>query len=322
MKYDKIFFNTSRLWPKAMYVLNNIPDTYYFGGKHPHPCRPATGIYNIAAYEFLSSLETAIEKYENYIPVDDIVILNADNENFFRELVEKCEKIIANICSFYDECFLIFISMSEPSMNNPIVAFDWLKSNGYDTGSIFKNYSFEAIKFWQEINNRLKHNNQKLSFILASEGVNHVEGFFIEGYTSVNSIGFDPTFHGKKNNMSDGISFKKFFKEVFLSFFYISDMLLKAVEQHLKKYHNYKLNYRISSNGDEDRIKNIWNKLSDMDYIYFPDEYKIKYTKIGRYKISYLHKTVFFSPIPGKLKLKMAFSGDGVTNKISCPMYQ
>ena len=312
MKYDKSFNNT-RLYPKAKYILNNIPDTYYFGNKHPHPCRPAAAIYNISSYEVLLSLETAIEKYENY---------NADVniEIFFNELIEKCEKTIANICSFYDECFLIFISMSEPTNNNPIVAFEWLKNNEYETGSNFKNFSFEAIKIWQEINNRLKHNNQKLSYILATEGTNHVEGFYIEGYTSDNSIGFDPTFHGENNNMSQGISFKKFFKEIFLTYFYISDILLKVVEQHLIKYYNYKLNYKITVNENDEIIKTLWNKLSDMDYIYFPDEYKIKYSKIERYKISYPHKTVLFNPKTMELKVK--YSADGVTTKYQFPSYE
>lgn len=310
MKYDKIFNNT-RLYPKAKYILNNIPNIYYFGDKHPHPCRPAAAIYNIASYEILSSLETAIGKYENYNTDVNIEI-------FFSELIEKCEKIIANICSFYDECYLILISMSEPSANNPIIAFDWLKTNGYDSGGIFKNYSFEAIKIWQEINNRLKHNNQKLSYFLATEDTNHVEGFYVEGYTSENSIGPDPTFHSIKNNMSQGISFKKAFKEIFLSYFYISDMLLKSVEHHLKKYHNYKLNYKISVNENDDLIKNLWNKLSKMNYIYFPDEYKIKYSKIEKYKISYPHKTVLFNPRTMKIKVK--FSADGVTSKYQLPM--
>jgi hypothetical protein len=85
-----------------------------------------------------------------------------------------------------------------------------------------------------------------------------------------------------------------------------------------KKYHNYKLNYKISVNENDDLIKNIWNKLSKMDYIYFPDEYKIKYSKIEKYKISYPHKTVLFNPRTMEIKVK--FSADGVTSKYQLPM--
>lgn len=310
VKYDKTF-NSDKLLPKASYILKNIPNTYYFGDKHPHPCRPPSAIYNIATHEVLNSLNIAIKKFEDYNT--DVNI-----EVFFTDLIEKCEKVIANICSLYDECYLILISISKPTTNNPTKAVEWLKTNGYDTGGIFTSYSFEAIKIWQEIYNRLKHNNQKLSYFLATENENHVEGFYIEGYTSENSIGPDPTFHGKKNNMSEGISFKKFFKEIFLSFFYISDKLLKVVEQHLQKYHNHKLNYKIAMNENIELITEIWNKLTDMDYIYFPDEYKIKYAKIEKYKISYPHKSILYNPKTMDIKVK--FSSDGVTTKYQLPM--
>jgi len=310
MKYNKMFV-ANRLYPKAKYVLKNIPKTYFFGDKHPHPCRPAVAIYNVSSHELLKSLEIAIEKYESYNPSVNI-------EMFFSDLIEKTQNVIANICSFYDECFLIFVSISRDSINNPIVASDWLKINGYDSGSLFKSYSYEAIKFWQDINNRLKHNNQKLSYFLASENINHVEGFYIEGYTSENSIGPDPTLHGKKNNMSEGISFNKFYKEIFMTFYYISDNLLKTVEHHLKKYYNHKLDYKILNNENEKFIQNLWDKLSNMNYIYFPDEYRIKYSRIEKFKISYPHKNIMYNPKTMEIKVK--FSSDGVTTKYQLPM--
>ena len=312
MKYDKMFKN-SRLFPKVKYILYNIPTIYYFGDKHPQPCRQPAAIYNIASQEILESLNNAIEIFETYNINNNINI-----ELFFNNLIEKCEKVIGNICSFYDECFLIFISISKPSTDNPIIASDWLKINGYDSGSLFKNYSYEAIEIWQKINNRLKHNNQKISYFLATENINHVEGFYIEGYTKDNSIAPDPTFHNKENKMSQGISFKKFFKEVFLSYFYISDNLLKVLEHHLKKNYSYKLDFKIDVKDNDDLIKKVWDKLSDIDYIYFPDEYKIKYSRIVKYRISYPHKSVIFNP--RSMEIKVKFSGDGVTKNFQLPM--
>jgi len=310
MKYDKTF-SKSRLYPKVKYLLSNIPDIYYFGNKHPHPCRPPLAIYNIAEHEVLKSLEETTEIFEQYN--EDVNI-----ELYFNGLIDKCEKLIANICSFYDESFLILVSLSNPSSKNPTTAYDWLKENGYDSGSLLRSYCYEAIKTWQEIYNRLKHNNQKLSYLIASKNDNHVEGFYMEGYTKDNSIGPDPTFHSKSNNMSQGISFKKFFREIFLTYNYISDNLLKIVEHHLLKYHNHKLNYKITATFDESIIKTLWDKLSSMDYVYFPDEYKIKYTIVTRYKIIYPNTKLLFNPKTMDLKVK--FSSDGVTKNFQLPM--
>jgi len=310
MKYDKTF-SKNRLYPKTKYILGNISDIYYFGNKHPHPCRPPLAIYNIAEHEVLDSLVDAIEMFEQYN-------VNVNIELYFNGLIDKCEKIIANICSFYDECFLILVSLSNQSSKNPITAFDWLKENGYDSGILLRSYCYESIRTWQEIYNRLKHNNQKLSYFLASENLNHVEGFYVEGYSNDDSIGPDPTFHGKKNNMSQGISFKKLFREIFLTYNYISANLLKVVEYHLKKYHNHQLDYKTNAIFDESIIKKLWDKLSDMDYIYFPDEYNIKYTIVTKYKINYPNTKILFNPKTMEIKVK--FSGDGVTSKYQLPM--
>lgn len=310
MKYEKTFSKT-KLYPKAKYILGNIPDTYYFGKKHLYPCRPPLAIYNIAEYEVLKSLEDAIEMFEQYN--EDVNI-----ELYFNGLLDKCEKIIANICSFYDECFLILVSLSNQSNKNPMAAYDWLKENGYDSGSLLRSYYYESIKTWQEIYNRLKHNNQRLSYLLAAENENHVEGFFVEGYSKDGSIGLDPTFHSKDNNMSQGISFKKLFREIFFSYYYISDNILKVVEHHLKKYHNHKLDCKITTFFDDSLIKNLWDKLSVMSYVYFPDEYKIKYTIVTRYKIIYPNTKILFNPRTMEVKIK--FSADGVTKNFLFPM--
>jgi hypothetical protein len=310
MKYEKTF-SKNKLYPKAKYILSNIPDIYYFGNKHPYPCRPPLAIYNIAEYELLKSLEDAIVMFEQYNK-------DVNVELYFNGLLDKCEKIIANICSLYDECFLILISLSDQSNKNPKIAYDWLKENGYDSGSLLKSYCYESIKTWQEIYNRLKHNNQRLSYLFATENENHVEGFFIEGYTKDGSIGLDPTFHSKENNMSQGISFKKFFKEIFFSYYYISDNILKVVEHHLKKYHNHKLDYKITTIVDDSVIRNLWDKISAMNYVYFYDEYEIKYTIVTKYKISYPNTKILFNFKATELKVK--FSADGVTKNYQFPM--
>ncbi len=187
MKYSQTFNSDKTLLPKVSYSLALVPEILVFGSKHPRPMRAPGAIFNIAFGEVVLAIE---KLYDTWVE-------NADKHSEREKLLEsQTERLFYHMCSFYDEMFLVLIAMSPPSKENPNFAYDWLKQNGYNSGNVMKSSCSDLIKPWQEVNNRLKHNNQKLSRFTLKDREVTVEGTFVEGVTDDGAIAPDPTIHG------------------------------------------------------------------------------------------------------------------------------
>lgn len=315
MKYNKTFTEKRGFYPKIKYILKNIPDEFYFGNLHNQPCRRPSAIFNISSAYFLDSLEHAIQKYSEYS------FYTESKKEYFNDLLEKTYKCISTICSFYDECLLILISLSKPSKNNPKFASDWLKQNMYKSGEEYINYCYEAIKVWQNINNRIKHNNQKLTYVLCTGDDKSVQGFFVEGCNSDKTIGPDETFHKISDGIPRSFSFNRTYILLFLSFYYISDKLIPVVRHHLKSTYNYELYEKVKlMDKDEIKIKNLWEKLFLLNNVYFPDEYKLKYGLITKiqdgYTLKYPINKILFSPYEVTMEVGFVYDGCSTSFKL------
>jgi hypothetical protein len=181
---------------------------------------------------------------------------------------------------------------------NPSFAEDWLDKNGYTVGKDFKSSVKELINPYKSINNRLKHNNQRLQQVTAKFKQGTLYGFYVEGVINNKLIGPDPIIHEKFLGDPTAFSFNYIIKQAFLITYIISDKLLDVISKFLKEKYHFKFQNKIYIPSNE-LIENVWERLINLDNLFFPQEYLNKYPKIRKnnnlYSLTYPHSEKLYN---------------------------
>lgn len=315
MKFSISLNCDKSLNPNIVYYLKNLPDHLYLGKHHSPPIRHPGGIFN---YSLTKIIETISEYFELKKQLEEL-----ENKGELYKKINKCiEKLIHNICSFEDEAYLILVSLCPVSSVNSKFAYEWLKKNEFSKGADhFRSSTSHVMELWNEINNRIKHNNQKLSAISVTDDIKTVFGFYVEGTNIDGAIGPDKIIHEKYLKGAVGLSYDRTVLTIFAIFYFLSDKLSKSLKVHLKEYHKTNFTKSKEAIATNEKLELIFKTFSEFEYLFFPKEYKLKFPMIKRqgniYQFSYPHGDILFHP--KTLKVSATFIGDGYSNKFNIP---
>lgn len=308
-------FNSEKsLNPSIVDLLKNVPEQYVFGHLHPNKIRHPGAIYNFSLEKFLNDFVDFFRLRDLYLQT------RKDKEK--NELLVVMQSMIAHLSSFEDEAYLILVALCPPSSNNPKFAYEWLNKNNFKIGAdFFRSSSSGAMQIWNEINNRIKHNGQRLSSIEISDEKISVEGFYVEGTASDGAVAPDPEIHEKLLNGNVGLSYNRTVLVIFSLFYHLSDKLGKSIQRHLKQYHNFNLVKSKELQQNNRKIKEIWDNIIKLECFFFPKEYNLKFPKINKsnsiYSISFPHGDI--THIWRQYQVKAAFHADGYSSTYKIP---
>jgi hypothetical protein len=304
MGYSKIFNCDKSLLPSIAHYFIQIPDEILSGKLHCWPMRHPGGIYNIAYHELSVCLSDALGKLEQLLCGD---------EDKWDALLLSQKYVYHEICSFYDECYMILKTFCPPSTVNPLFAYDWLNQNGYSSGGDFKSSTNHIIEPYQKINNKLKHNNQRLTG-LSIKGKStkvFIPGYIVEGVDAAGAIGPDLEVHTSKNGI--GYSFALALQNVYFTVNLLSDKLLDVIKKDLETRFSFTFTSPPEYQKHNHITEDIFTRLCTLQSTYFPHEYS------GQMPVFERDNNLFKILYPKRLKCKLhedlsfgvQYTGDG-----------
>lgn len=262
------------------------------------------GIYNIAYHELNVCLSVTLDNLEKVL---------SSNESNWDTLLLSQKYLYHEICSFYDECYLILKTLCQPSDLNPPFASDWLNQNGILSGGDFKSSSQHIIDPYQKINNKLKHNNQRLTGLsIKGKATNvFIPGYIVEGVDAGGAIGPDFEVHPSKNGM--GCSFALALKNLYFTVHILSDKLLDVIKKDLEKRFSFTFTSPPEYKKHDDITESNFNRLCTLQNIYFPHEYSSQLPVFDRdnnlFKILYPKRQKH--KLHEELSIMVRYKGDG-----------
>lgn len=315
MKFILQLNEAKSLNPPIVDYLKNIPEDRVFGHLHPNKIRHPGALFN-------HSQDKIIGVLKEYIQIKNEMNNRIMNNNDKERLITNVTKMISHICSFEDEAYLMLVSLSPPATDNPKFAYEWLKENKYEFGAnLFRSSSVSAMELWNQINNRIKHNGQRLSGISSSDGKIIINGFFVEGIDENSAVGPDKQIHDTMLNGTFGLSFDRVALMILFLFYFLSDKLCKSIRKHMKEYYNFTLEKSDELTKTSTNLSQIWNAFNKIEYMFFPQEYKLKFPKIKKeksiYKLTYPHGDILYKP--ENVNITASLNADGYSRKYKLP---
>lgn len=304
MGFSKIYNCDKSLLPNIVHYFSQIPDELLNGKLHHPPMRHPGGIYNIAYHELNVCLSVALDNLEK--------MLSGDEKGWDTLLVSQ-KHLYHEICSFYDECYMTLKTLCAPSTENPPFAYDWLNQNGFSSGSNFKSSASHIIDPYQKINNKLKHNNQRLTGLSIKGETTKifVPGYIVEGVDAGGAIGPDLDVHATKNGV--GCSFALTLKNLFFTGHLLSDKLLDAMKKDLYERFSFSFTSPPEYKKHDDITESNFNRICGLTNIYFPHEYSSHMPVFERdnnlYKILYPKRLKH--NFNDRLNFMVQYAGDG-----------
>ncbi len=147
----------------------------------------------------------------------------------------------------------------------------WLKKYNSEHYTQFKDATFSDNEFIRLSSNNIKHDDVRITFMSLNNFNNKkVYGFYICDIIDENELsGPKPEIHKPYKNATTAYSFNHFLLRsagiVFLNFYWLNKIIFQKTKN--KPYRDNTIYY-------------FFNKLSEIEHEFFPDEYKIKYAKI------------------------------------------
>jgi len=316
MGYAKTFNSDKSLLPDIVHHFKQIPEAYIHGQNHDQPMRHPGAIFNISFREVNIAIASTLDALDEYIK--DI----KNEEKRDRLLLFK--KILYNeICSFYDECYMILIALCPPAPIKGGFAYEWLQQNGYKSGDTFKSSSADLVKRYQMINNRLKHNNQRLSALSVTiRDLNIViPSFYVEGVERGGTICPDVTIHQPFNGVSSAISFNYSIRMIFYLVYILSDKLLDTIKKDLKNRHAFKFPAKAYVKHDALTESN-WIRICNLPSYFLPNEYGMDLPLAERQNnlFKLIYPRTLSAPLgSGMLSLSGYTTGDGYSKSFGFP---
>ena len=280
------FTKNSGLYPHLKYILKNIPEELYYGKSHVNRVRPPSTIYAISTNEFIDAL---ILLTESTLKIREKKA-NKDNTMLIKDMLQvQLLNCIYHLCSYYDECFLILKSITPEIDSSNREGSKWLSLNNSILGKVFKGNCGKAISQWQDLNNRLKHNNQKFNYIglVGNRGLSN--GFYIENVKEDGKPYIDTDFHDRKRN-SFCITFERAIGNMFSTYLFLSDRLESIIKTHLATC-GIIIPSILNSDfeiKEEKTMHELWKLLNNFEYSFFPTEEGFKYTHVKEIENGYL----------------------------------
>ena len=319
MKIERRISNNSSIDTSLHDLLELCKDSKEHFYNTEYEKREPLGIYNVASSEFLTSyLKLCNYIYEN-------------KEHRYQKIdwmyYSLLKELIGNFASLLDEIYFIFLSFYPISecKNKSRTASKKFES----LEPIFANQYRESIKKAKtitEINNKIKHNNQRFaSIIVKTQFKGDALGFFLESVSEDGELIPDKEIHKPFGGMYTAFS-NTWFLYYILSLYYIicedaGKILLEIIN---KK--GIKLSLKVDQEIN-DRIRIIFNTLEKAKTnIVFENEYDLEiWSEIFMDNESIIVRNpasrTFVKRFQrySSIKIEMKTSGDGVSKTYAIP---
>lgn len=247
------------------------------------------------------------------------------------ELFIKTKEIIESVIAFKDDTFQIMKCLYPRNVfqgkREPIFADKWVESINK---VIIEDYK-RGIKFLDNlnyINNKIKHNNGRLSFFhIKAMNCFNIIGFFLNGVDDKGIKQPDEYVHPKFKGMNTGYSYNYLIPLSLAYAYLVSDYASKAILKIINDFHGEKV--IISSFYDNsDNIISLIGKINRfITKILLPDEYKRDFPEIQldntKLKIIYPADNTFLKKFIKyeSFKAELIQSGDGFTTQFKIPYW-
>jgi len=290
----------------------------YYNLRHPG------AIFNVATNYVVRDFIGLLDELEEYRTHYKKYDYHRDHYDIYGYGLEaKFRILIYDLIKFYDSCAEIIIGCCKQHSPRPtIFLWKWLETNGYKKSSkyMFKNTKNELSSF-RNINNKLKHSSSKIisNNLIYRDTI--VMGFFVEAAFDDGSVGPDEIIHPKYKGKHSAISYNFILRNMYYTFYKISEVLKEAIIQHLKDVYQVSIHFNRAYNKSNDKLwRELYIKMKNLPAVYFPNE-------IGNevYKFEELRDKLVFTKIHAKsinvdwIKWDFRQSGDGFTRTYRIP---
>ena len=283
----------------------------YYNIRHP------MGTFNIALgfvindlIELLIELEEIQEKYGNY-------------DNYKKmELNIKLKNLLIDLFKFRDSLYHVLLGCCKkhnpPSKNEPI--HEWLKKNKYLAGKELHSEINNYLKYFNIINNKLKHTSSTIENIYFHTKDSAIMGFYVTGIDNNGSIGPDEMIHPKINGEYSASSYNFLLKEIYYVIYKISFSFRNVLIKHFVDVYNMDLKFNSNCNKEDKKERELFYRMRKLPDTYFPNEFgKLTHEfKLENNKFYLLEKPAETIDLKGYQIICM-FAPDGISRKFTLP---
>lgn len=276
MKLVRSFVNDGNIYPSLFNLLTAIKENDKILHHSEHMQMHPIAIYNKSMTRIFTSINDLIDYMQNQHETKKY-----SNSN---ELFVKTKEVIESIIAFKDDTFQIMKCLYPKSAFNgkkeERFADRWLETVNKNIIEDFKN-NIRFLDNINKINNKIKHNNGRLSFFqIKAMNYFNVMGFFLDAVDEKGTKIPDENVHPKFKGMHTGYSYNYLIPLVFTYTYFLSEYACLSINAIIKD--TYGEVVAINRIEDESTsIINIINKINKFTTkIVFPDEYKRDFPEV------------------------------------------
>lgn len=207
--------------------------------------------------------------------LDTISKLNTtSNPTNAEALLGSFRGLLASLSTFLEspyEMMLAFCpSMPTPKGKRPI--HEWLKSNGFKVGEKFFHEMQPEVRFFRELNNRLKHTSNTIRSCAATAAQFSIVGYYLESAHIDGSIGPDDEFYTKYSDHRVTNSFNRDLRRIYYCLYKTASVLSKCLAEHYKEVWGRPLDFDGSRREDDTLYRRLLREVSGLAAVFLPSE--------------------------------------------------
>ena len=317
--------------PSALNCLAEIPDR--FTHLHRFAVRHPLGIYNLSLEQLEKDLSCVLQRYstcldylESKVGWDGELI----DDNFsdgYNDLLAAQKNFILSLRAHIDDCYAVFASIQDPTNVREKSNFTdrWLAAAKFpyldDFNRAISSYKDEYLG---PLVNGLKHRQARMRPIIFYKRFDFRLGYYVEEPGVDGTPGPSPHVHKDRNS---AFSFAKDIAFNIFHIYFISDRLKDVLKIALREFHSFALNSRTTT-ARHNEWQQILRQVAKIPLRVFPDEMEKPIACVNYVERSELcaltlryPELILWPLFPPKMKIKSAFSFDGVGKTYKLPYF-
>jgi len=280
----------------------------YYNRKHP------LGIFNSTSTSVLMDF------------IDLLIELEDHQTNYDKnkeiKLGDKFQVLIKDFIRFHESCYEVIQGCCKihtpPQKKQPI--YTWLHQNGYKGGDdLFSKISGD-LKYFLDINNKLKHTSQDIRVVNFHNDKSAIMGFYVQAAFSDMSVGPDEEIHPRHHGTHSSDSFNFTLRRLYYLLYKLSTVLCSVIRSHYRD--NYKVNLLLDPNckNDDKLWRKLYEQMSKLPESYFPNEFgkKIYVIQESNSEIIFVKKPARYTDLDNWMFVLIE-KGDGATLSYRIP---
>lgn len=287
---------------KASKLLRSYKDSPFYndnyGLRHPF------AIYNVSINSVIENQKNLLSNLERI--QSDQLNRELSDKKINNDLIVATDQYLDSIMEHLDDCLSIIKAMF------PIEEEKHYKKTCRQFNQAIKNFRDHIAK---QVNN-IKHNQARIRLVTFYTDVLFIPGYFIEGVLPDGAIGPHPEIHYNSNT---AFSYNREVRYLICGLFFVSEILANTIKQ------KFRGSVGSAQKNEDNRLDDIVDRISQLLFMFFPDEYKKPVPLILRTPKQRIirYPSQFSRPqkLPSPIHIKTEFQGDGVSKSFKLPYF-